>query len=66
MLFIVREETFSCTIAQLSVDVLQRVGYVTCLRCFAAVRHDARIYRGVISGTVFCRYQNEQVNRNIF
>jgi hypothetical protein len=59
MLFIGREETFRYTIAQLSVDVLQRVGYVICLRCFAVVRRDARIYRGVISGTVFCRSQNE-------
>jgi len=66
MLFIGREETFRYMIAQLSVDVLQRVGYVICLHCFAAVCHDARFYRGVISGTVFCRYQNEQVDRNIF
>jgi len=65
MLFIGREETFRYTIAQLSVDVL-RVGYVICLHCFQAVCHDVRIYRRVISVTVFCRCQNEQVNRNIF
>jgi len=59
MLFIGREEIFRHTIAQLSVDVLQRVVYVICLRFVAVVCHDARIYRGVISGNGFYRSQNE-------
>ena len=44
MLFTGREETFRYTIGQLSVDMLQREGYVISLRCFAVVCHDASIY----------------------
>jgi len=52
MLLYWSEETFSYTISQLDVDVVQREVYVRGPRCFAVAWHDVTLYRGIITKNV--------------